>query len=138
MMFGVGMMGQVGGVGIAPPPTTAMEAWFRKNVGITSAANAVSNWANQAASGAARDYVQATGAAQPTLQGDGTILFDGTSDYLQTAAFTLGQPYTRYIRFKQITWTSGDYTLTAERQTLRLCSKAGHRPTSPFSPALLR
>lgn len=85
-----------------------MEAWFRKGIGITSAANAVSNWANQAVSGAARDLAQATGAAQPTLQAGGTILLDGTSDFLGPVAFTLNQPTTVYLRARQLTWTSGD------------------------------
>lgn len=83
-----------------------MAAWFRKNTGISSAANAVSAWADQSGNG--RDLIQATGANQPTVQGDGTILFDGTSDFLKTAAFTLNQPDTIYLRMKQVTWIAQD------------------------------
>jgi hypothetical protein len=84
-----------------------MVVWHRKGVGITDSAGAVSLWTDQTANG--HHYTQATGANQPTKQGSGTILFDGTSDFLETAAFTLNQPYTRYIRFRQVTWTAFDY-----------------------------
>lgn len=81
-------------------------AWFRRGIGITSALGAVSNWANQSSHGAARDAKQATGSAQPALQPDGTILFDGTGDFLKCDAFTLVQPETVYLRMKQVTWTN--------------------------------
>lgn len=84
-----------------------MAAWFRKGTGITSAASAVSGWADQSGNG--RDYAQATGANQPDVTASGTILFNGSSDTLKTADFTLAQPYTRYFRLKQVTWTDTDY-----------------------------
>lgn len=86
-------------------PFASMAAWFRKGYGVTQVANAVSAWADQTGNG--RNLVQATGAAQPTLQSDATILFDGTGDYLQVA-FTLNQPTTVYLRLKQVTWTIND------------------------------
>lgn len=84
-----------------------MVGWFRKGVGITSSAGAQSAWADQTGLGG-RDYVQAVGANQPAVQADGTILFNGTSHFLKTPAFALVQPYTRYLRIKQITWTLSD------------------------------
>lgn len=88
------------------PPTANMAAWFRKGTGITSASSAVSGWADQSGNG--RDLLQATGANQPDEQGDGTILFNGSSDFLKCAAFTFAQPCTIYLRMKQVTWTSAD------------------------------
>lgn len=85
----------------------APAAWYRFNTGITDVgAGAVSQWADQ--SGNARHLLQATGTAQPTVQGNGTIIFDGSTDFLQTAGFTLNQPVTIYILGRQITWTLND------------------------------
>jgi hypothetical protein len=88
-------------------PTQNIAAWFKKGVGITDVAGAVSGWADQSGNG--RDYAQATAAAKPTKQAAGTLLFDGTSDLLKTAAFAIPNGYTRYLRVKPITWTSGRY-----------------------------
>lgn len=85
--------------GNSGPPSANRVAWFRRGIGITSAANAVSAWADQ--SGLAHHLLQATGANQPTLQGDGTIITDGVSDFMQ-AIFTLNQPVTTYVRAKII------------------------------------
>ena len=87
------------------PPLDNMLAWYRKGVGITQVANAVSAWANQY--GIAPDLAQASGTAQPALQAGGTILFDGSDDLL-ACAYTGALPRTRYIRFRQITWSDSD------------------------------
>lgn len=84
------------------PIMGGMAAWFRKGVGITSDSGAVSTWADQ--TGFARHLVQATGSAQPTAQADGSVLFDGSNDYMNTAAFALAQPLTVYLVMKQVTW----------------------------------
>lgn len=93
----------------ALPPFTpnqlpGLVAWYRKNMGITQVANAISRWAD--ASGNANDLIQNTGAAKPQLQGDGTILFDGLAQFLQTGAFTLNQPCTLYLLGRQVTWVN--------------------------------
>jgi hypothetical protein len=85
----------------AAPPMTNLAAWYKKGTGITDVANAVSAWADQSGN-TGRDLVQATGANQPAKQADGTILFNGTSHYLKTSAFTLNQPETVYLRAKLI------------------------------------
>lgn len=116
------------GGGRPQPPSANMVAWFRKGVGITQAANAVSQWNDQ--SGNARHYTQGTGAAQPTLQGGLTILFDGTSDFLRTGVFVLAQPYTRYLRMRQITWTSSEYLCDG------IGANTGHLIQQTSSPTL--
>lgn len=40
-----------------------------------------------------------------------SILFDGVDNFLKTVAFTLNQPTTVYILFKQVTWTDQDYII---------------------------
>lgn len=79
-------------------------AWFPFGVGITSAAGAVSQWDDQSGNG--RHLKQATATNQPTLEADGSITFDGVDNFLKCDAFTLDQPETVYLLFKQITWTS--------------------------------
>lgn len=81
-------------------------AWFKKGLGITSAATFVSQWADQ--SGHAHHLKQLTGTNQPVLQADGSILFDGIDNYMVCDAFTLIQPFTVYLLFRQITWTATD------------------------------
>lgn len=81
-------------------------AWYRSGRGYTvGAANAVSMWSDFTSN--ARHVLQSTGANQPILQADGSLLFDGTNDFMQIA-FTLVQPTTLYMLVKQSTWTSGD------------------------------
>lgn len=95
-----------GGVSFLPSSLPSLAAWYRYGLGITSATNAVSQWDD--ASGNARHLKQTTGAAQPTLQGDNSILFDGSADFLKADAFTLNQPTTIYLLGRWVTWTSND------------------------------
>src|SRR3990167_10773509 len=81
-------------------------AWFRFNVGITETGQGVSTWADQ--SGEGNDLLQATDGARPPKQSDGSILFNGTDEYLKCVAFTLNRPYSIYWLGKQVTWTSVD------------------------------
>lgn len=81
-------------------------AWFRFGVGITVTGQGVSTWADQ--SGNSRDLLQATDGNRPLLQTDGSILFPGVDEFLQTADFTLNQPITIYILFKQITYLANN------------------------------
>lgn len=80
-------------------------AWYRFGQGITMAP-AVSQWADQSGNG--RHFAQASASAQPSLQADRSILLDGVAQYLITSAFTLPQPATAYLLFKQVTFTAGD------------------------------
>lgn len=86
-----------------PSDLPNLALWLRFGKGIT-VATGVSQWND--ASGNGRNALQATGGLQPALQGDGSILFDGVSQFLATAGFTLNQPCTLYLLFKQVAWTN--------------------------------
>lgn len=77
-------------------------AWFRFGQGIT-VSTGVSQWSDQSGNG--RHLLQATGTAQPSLQSDGSILFDGVQQFLKCNSFTLIQPETVYVLFKMVTYT---------------------------------
>lgn len=100
------------------PIRASLAAWYRKGVGFTTATG-VSQWADQSGNG--RHLAQATGSKQPALQGDGTLLFDGSADAL-TVAFSNPAPFTVYLRMKQVTWTLNDYvfdSMVANRAAMR-------------------
>jgi hypothetical protein len=82
-----------------------LAAWWRFNTGITETGQGVSEWADQ--SGNARHQVQGTDGARPPKQSDGSILFNGSDEFL-VATFNIAQPWTLYFLGKQITWTSTD------------------------------
>ncbi len=81
-------------------------AWYQFNRGLTSSGGLVSRWKDQGTG--AHDLIQATGANQPALQTDGSLLFDGSASFLQTVTFTLAQPTMIYMLFKQVTFTNSD------------------------------
>lgn len=79
---------------------------YRAGIGQTNdGAGLCSAWANQI--GAAGSLTAAT-TARPTIQADGSLLFDGVANGMVTSGFTLNQPTILYLVLKQITWTSGD------------------------------
>lgn len=89
-----------------PNQLPGLAAWFRFGRGIVDSGGAVSRWDDQ--SGHGRHLIQTTGTNQPALQSDGSILFDGVDNWLQTAAFPFSQPCTIYICFRQVTFTNSD------------------------------
>lgn len=111
--------------GFNPASLPNLAAWFRFNQGITG--TAVSQWDD--ASGNGRHLKQSTGAAQPAKQADGSILFDGSSDFLKCDAFTLNQPYTVYVLFKQVTWTANDRIFDGEATNSSILFQVGTTPS---------
>lgn len=87
-----------------------LAAWFRYGVGVSAA-----QWDD--VSGNGRHLKQATGDSQPAVQGDGSLLFDGADDFMKCDAFTLNQPATVYLLFKQVTWTLNDFIFGGEATT---------------------
>lgn len=100
-------------------------AWFRFGMGIT-VVTGVSQWNDQTAN--ARHLLQATGAAQPALQADGSILFDGVDDSLKCNTFTFNQPETIYILFKQVAWTNGMHVYDGNVATVGRIIQSGVTP----------
>jgi hypothetical protein len=92
---------------INPATLTNLRAWYKSDTG-TTIVTGVSQWNDQ--SGNLNHLVQAVGASQPVvtasaINGLPCITFDGSNDNM-TAAFTLAQPFTIFMVFRQVTWTS--------------------------------
>jgi len=64
----------------------------------------ISQWSDKSGNG--NHLKQAVGASQPSLDGDGSILFNGVNQFLKAVPFTLDQPETIYILFQQVSSTS--------------------------------
>jgi hypothetical protein len=82
--------------------------WWKSYTGILE--TPVETWSDQ--SGEGNDLITPPDVAVfgPTLlagqlNGKPSVIFDGVSHWMQTAGFTLIQPATIYILFKQVTWT---------------------------------
>jgi len=90
-------------VPFTPHSRSDLVAWYRYKKMITITGSGVSNWAD--VSGNGNDLQQGTDANRPSKESDGSILFDGISQYLKTAGFTLNQPTTIYLLARQVTWT---------------------------------
>lgn len=80
--------------------------WWLKGQGQTVTGSGVSQWDDLSGNG--RHLLQGTDAARPALQADGSVLFNGTSHYLKTNAFTLNQPEWVLWVGKQVSWTGVD------------------------------
>jgi hypothetical protein len=76
--------------------------WFRFNVGITVTGQGVSRWADQSGNG--NDLLQTTNSQRPPLQADGSMIFDGITEFLATGVITLVQPETVYLLARSVTW----------------------------------
>lgn len=101
-------------------------AWFRYNTGITVTGAGVSQWDDQSGNG--RHLKQGTDGNRPALQADGSILFDGVDNYLKCDAFTLNQPETVYILFKQVSWTNQDYIFDGNSGSSMVFRQDGSTP----------
>ena len=97
-----------GGAAFAPSDISGLVGEFYATVGVTDdGGGEVSNWADQSGNG--NDYL-ATFSARPTFStSPDKITFNGTSNRLKTATFTLNQPFTRVLLITQVSWTSGDF-----------------------------
>jgi len=108
--------GTITGTPLVPSDISGLWAWCRKGVGISGSPN-VTSWADQSGNG--RNFVAAN---SPQLQGNGTVLFGGTNQYIVHDE-DLPQPFTIIARFKNITtseneaWWGGNNNNTAAYQT---------------------
>jgi len=99
------------------PPLTALAAWYKKGTGQSTSA-----WNDNSGNGQ-----NLTLTNSPTLNGDGSITFNGT-DELGQKAFTLNQPCTVYLKFQQETWTTGDRIWDGAAGVLATLRQAGTTP----------
>lgn len=104
------------------PVTPGLQGYYRYRRGVTITDGAVSAWHDYSSN--SHDLVQATAANRPTMLSDGTIVFDGTNDYLQST-FTLAQPCSIYLLFKQLTWTTGDVIIDGVTGLVQLAQNTG-------------
>lgn len=103
------------------PIRVNLAAWYRFRRGLTNQSGC-SSWADM--SGNSRPLLQATASLRPALLASGELVFDGAS-HTMAAAFTLAQPCTIYMLFRQITWTSGDIILDGNTGTAKLTQSSG-------------
>jgi hypothetical protein len=97
----------LGGAAFAPTDIAGLQFWVAARLEAFANNDPVPTWTDQSGSG--RNATSATN--QPTFKtsqvnGLAAIEGDGTNDIIQTALFTLNQPYTVFIVVKQITWTN--------------------------------
>lgn len=119
-------MATVGGFNRRLPTIVNLAAWYRYRIGVTSISGVCSQWADQ--SGAMRHLVQATADSRPAVNSDGSLTFDGTDDYLQ-ATFTLVQPCTIYLAYRQLASTSGDIIFDGATANCRLAQSTANAIT---------
>lgn len=93
-------------VGFLPSDLANLELWTKYNSGITVTGSGVSQWDDQSGNG--NHLKQAFDGSRPSKEVGGSILFDGSNDFLKADTFTLAQPETIYLLVKQVTWTAND------------------------------
>ena len=93
-----------GGLSFVPSDLPGLVAWYRRGLGMS-----VSAWTDQIIP-TTQDFVQATSTNQPSVTSAGSLLFDGSDNYM-AATFTLDQPFTIYGLVNPVTWTAGDRIL---------------------------
>lgn len=104
----LGLNKQIGSIpiGFLPSRIPGLKIWPRFNSGITETGTGVSQWDDQSGNG--NHLKQTSDASRPSKGADGSILFNGTSDFLIADAFTFAQPEEIFLLLEVITWTSLD------------------------------
>lgn len=105
------------------PTRTNLAAWYRYHVGIINTAGNCTQWLDQSGNG--RHLLQATTALGPMVKSDGSLLFNGTTQYMQ-ATFTLVQPYTVYMALTQVSSTNGSIIFDGVTANARLSQGAAN------------
>ena len=118
--------GGAGPFSFSPADLSGLELWCQFNSGITVTGAGVSQWDDQ--SGNDNHLKQGTDTNRPSKESDGSILFDGVDNYLKADAFTLVQPETVYILFKQVSWTSNDSIYDGNLGTTGVLAQLGTVP----------
>jgi len=102
-------------------------AHYLKGANITITGSGVSIWGD--ASGNGNDLLQAVDSDRPTYNaGTQTILFDGLTQFMKAAPFTLDQPATIYLLFRQVSWTSQDGIFDGDSNLRSRCRQVTSSP----------
>lgn len=118
------------------PFRASIASWYRFRRGMTNLNGKCSQWADY--SGNSRPLLQATVANQPTFDSSGGLIFNGTAAFM-VATYTLPQPITVYILFRQISWATNavildgvtaDSKLTQSASTPQITANAGSSLTA--------
>lgn len=98
---------------------------YQFNTGITDTGGAVDQWDGQIGG---HHLTAPANTTRPTKQGDGSILYDGINDRMNTGAWVQAQPITVVALMRHVTWTTNlDYFDTDARMVL-LGSQSGGTP----------
>jgi hypothetical protein len=130
--LGVGSRSGTAAAPTPPPelPTENLYEHWQLNTGITEAGGVVSAWEGQIGGNILAIPVDSFG---PTLQGDGSILFDGTSQGLERAPFVVAQPFTVYLLGKQVSWGTDGYIWAADGASVYQDSSSGSPAVSMYA-----
>jgi hypothetical protein len=109
--LGLGIPNTVKSLYFLPSDLPNQVAWYRYNTGITVSMSGVSQWNDQSGNG--NHLIQTTDSWRPVKESDGSILFDGVVERLR-GVFTLVQPETIYILFKQLSHANVDTVYDGE------------------------
>ena len=85
---------------VSGPPSTNLFKHWKLNTGLTQSGGYASAWADQIGG---TSLSQSNASCKPAVQGDGSLLFDGSNDAMD-ASFTRSNPETLYILCKHVTW----------------------------------
>lgn len=100
-----------------PPTMVGMVAWYRNKVGVVNINGSCSQWSDSSNNN--NHLLQATAANRPTIGSGGALQFNGSTSFMR-ATFTLAQPCTIYIAFRQAAWVSGGVIIDGSSATSTL------------------
>jgi hypothetical protein len=110
--------------GDAPPVTAGLELWFNANAENYAEGEHVTTWPDHSGNG--RDLTAFDAGAAPTYRanavaGRAAVEFDGSSSLLKTygSTFTLPQPTTFFIAYKQLDTGAGDFVFDSRDGSAR-------------------
>lgn len=85
-------------------PTTDLVEHWKLNTGLTQAAGVASAW-----KGVRKGYIlSSSGTSQPAVQGDGSLLFDGSNDWMNALFAWSPDGFTVCLLAKQLSWAAND------------------------------
>jgi hypothetical protein len=120
------------GFSILPNQYQGLQCWHNSESLTKDGADRISSVDDL--SGNARPFTQIAALNQPLwvanqLNTKPCIRFNGTTEFLTTAVFSVNQPFTMYIVLKQISWTNGDRIISRPDGTQTIIYQNSTTPT---------